>query len=221
MGNRVVTVSEGVGRLFGGDVVLRDVLYRLRRSIDDRQGSAPSEATGPFEGTMAVGGMAEAVVWSGVEDLVLELEGGRRVTIALTGTSGGFEVRGVGLGPDALHEFARRYTAAWCSRDPKSVAAFFAPAGSLKVNDGAPARGREAIAAVVEGVVMAFPDLVVSMDDLADEGDHARYFWTLRGTNSGAGGTGRRVVVSGLEQWRLSPAGLIEESLASAVCDGL
>lgn len=45
-----------------------------------------------------------------------------------------------------LTEFAARYTAAWCSQDPASVAAFFSPGGSLRVNDGPPALGREAIA---------------------------------------------------------------------------
>ena len=55
--------------------------------------------------------------------------------------------------PDALRvrETARQYTAAWCSQDPARVAAFFAPNGSLEVNDGAPAVGREAIAGVARG----------------------------------------------------------------------
>ena len=136
----IITVSEGVGRLFGGDVLLREVLYRLTRSMDDSEMVRPSEAVGPLEGTMDVGDMAEAVVLSGVEDLVLQLDDLRRLTIVLTSTSGRFQVRGVGPGPDGLNDFARRYTAAWCSQDPKSVAGFFAPTGSLRVNDAAPAR---------------------------------------------------------------------------------
>ena len=43
--------------------------------------------------------------------------------------------------PDSsqLRDFAMRYTAAWCSRDANSVAAFYSPGGSLSVNGGAPA----------------------------------------------------------------------------------
>lgn len=212
-GGRVITVSEGVGRLFGGDVLLREVLYRLSRSMDDSEAVKPSEAIGPIEGTMDVGDMAEAVVLSGVEDLVLELDDLRRITIALTSTSGRFEVRGVAPGPGGLRDFARRYTAAWCSQDPRSVAEFFARAGSLQVNQSPAAQGREAIAAVAQGFMTAFPDLQVSMDDVTDEGNRAKYYWTLNGTNTGPGGTGRRVCISGVESWQLSPEGLILESI--------
>jgi hypothetical protein len=34
-----------------------------------------------------------------------------------------------------LSDFAARYTAAWCSQDPESVAAFFYPDGSVYVNE--------------------------------------------------------------------------------------
>ena len=40
-------------------------------------------------------------------------------------------------------EFATRYTAAWCSQDAASVAAFFAPGGSLNIME-APRRWDEA-----------------------------------------------------------------------------
>jgi len=38
-------------------------------------------------------------------------------------------------------ELARRYTAAWCSQDPASVAENYAPDGSLTINDGPPSVG--------------------------------------------------------------------------------
>jgi hypothetical protein len=44
-----------------------------------------------------------------------------------------------------LQDFATRYTAAWCSRNPAMVAAFFSEDGSLRVNDNAPAVGRDAM----------------------------------------------------------------------------
>jgi uncharacterized protein (TIGR02246 family) len=117
------------------------------------------------------------------------------------------------LDPEGLREFAERYTAAWCSQDPASVAAFFAPDGSLRVNDDDPAVGRGAITEVARGFMAAFPDLEVLMDDLAVDGDEAVYRWTLVGTNTGPGGTGRAVRINGFEEWRIGADGLIAESL--------
>ena len=118
-----------------------------------------------------------------------------------------------------LREFATRYTAAWCSQDPSRVATFFASTGSLQVNDNSPAVGREAITGVARGFMTAFPDLQVLMDHVAMDGEHAVYRWTLVGTHSGPGGTGRRVRISGQERWRLDSNGLIAESLGSFDAD--
>jgi uncharacterized protein (TIGR02246 family) len=114
---------------------------------------------------------------------------------------------------NTVHEFAARYTAAWCSQDPHQVAAFFAPHGSLTINGGTPASGREAIAAAAQAFMSAFPDLRVSMDGVSAHGEHAVYRWTLTGTNSGPGGTGQAVRISGYEEWTLGADGLIASSL--------
>ncbi len=111
-----------------------------------------------------------------------------------------------------LNEFGARYTAAWCSQKAASVAAFFSDQGSLKVNDGSPAVGRAAITAVAQGFMTGFPDLVVSMDRVTVDGTQVAYHWTLTGTNTGPGGTGKFVRISGFEQWRFGPDGLIAES---------
>ena len=115
------------------------------------------------------------------------------------------------MDPDRLLDFARRYTAAWCSQNPASVAAFFAPNGSLAVND-VPAIGREAITAVAQSFMAAFPDLRVTLDKVVAQGDRARYDWTLTGANTGPGGAGRAVRISGFELWRFSDDGLIAAS---------
>ena len=107
-------------------------------------------------------------------------------------------------------DFAKRYTAAWCSQAPDRVASFFAPNGSLKINDGEPAVGREAITAVAADFMTAFPDLTVDMDELLHEGNGFIYRWTLTGTNTGAG---NRVHISGYEEWTIGSDGLIERSL--------
>jgi len=111
-----------------------------------------------------------------------------------------------------LRSFAEAYTAAWCSHDASRVAAFFEENGSLSVNEDAPSVGREAITAVAEGFMTVFPDLQVSMDDLLLEGDRATYHWTLTGTNTGPGGTGRTVRISGYEIWQMGAEGLIDNS---------
>jgi predicted ester cyclase len=58
----------------------------------------------------------------------------------------------------------------------------------------------------------AFPDLRVLMDDVVMHGTNAEYHWTLVGTNTGPGGTGRRVRISGFEVWTIGEDGLIAES---------
>ena len=112
-----------------------------------------------------------------------------------------------------LTDLATRYTAAWCSHEPQRVAAFFAEDGSLTINRGVPAVGRAAIATAAQGFMTAFPDLVVVMDSLETTGPTVRYHWTLTGTNTGPGGTGRPVHISGYEEWTFVPDGLIVQSL--------
>lgn len=114
--------------------------------------------------------------------------------------------------PSKLNDYATRYTSAWCSQNAASVAAFFSPAGSLKINDGGPSVGRTAIAAAAQGFMTAFPDLAVKMDRLVVDDGHITYHWTLTGTNTGPGGTGKPVRISGYEQWRFGADGLIAES---------
>jgi predicted ester cyclase len=112
-----------------------------------------------------------------------------------------------------LRDFAARYTAAWCSQEPEAVAAFFSPSGSLKINDTAPAVGRAALTEAARGFMTAFPDLKISMNDLIPRGPRVEYHWTLEGTNTGPGGTGKKVRISGYEEWKFGEDGLIEDSL--------
>jgi predicted ester cyclase len=111
-----------------------------------------------------------------------------------------------------LTQFAMRYAIAWCSRNPESVAAFFAENGSLSVNDGPPAVGGAAIAEIARGFMRDFPDIIVTMDDVLRDPDGTKFHWTLTGTNTGPGGTGKRVRISGCELWKIDNDGLITES---------
>jgi uncharacterized protein (TIGR02246 family) len=91
------------------------------------------------------------------------------------------------MNKQTLTQFAERYTAAWCSQNAANVAGFFAPDGSLTINRGTPSAGREAITAAAQS-------------------------WTLTGTNTGTGATGKSVRISGYERWCLTHDGLIAES---------
>jgi len=113
---------------------------------------------------------------------------------------------------DELNKFAQRYAKAWCGQNPESVAAFFAENGSISINNGPPAVGRAAIAKEAQAFMRTFPDMVVTMDKLEHDEEGTKFHWTLTGTNTGPGGTGKRVRISGYELWTINNDGLIAES---------
>lgn len=116
------------------------------------------------------------------------------------------------IDPNVLRRFAEDYTAAWCSMDPDRVAAHFAAHGSLAINGGTPAVGRDAISATARGFYTALPDMQVYFDDLVIDGARVEYHWTFTGTNTGPGSTGNAVRVSGYEDWTIGDDGLIAAS---------
>ena len=115
--------------------------------------------------------------------------------------------------PDDLRDFALRYSDAWSSQEPARVASFYAEDGVLAINGGAPSVGREAITEAARGFMVAFPDMVVALDSLHQTDAGVAYHWTLTGTNTGPGGTGRAVRISGFETWTRWADGRIAESI--------
>jgi predicted ester cyclase len=114
--------------------------------------------------------------------------------------------------PDQLRDFARRYTAAWCSQQPTRVAAHYAADGMITVNGAAPAP----ILEVAASFMAAFPDLVISVDDVIErEDERIEYHWTLDGTNTGPGGTGNHVRMSGFETWTIGNNGLVASAVGT------
>jgi hypothetical protein len=111
-----------------------------------------------------------------------------------------------------LTDFATRYAAAWSGQKPEELASFYADSGSLTVNSGSPAVGRAAITAKAREFMVAFPDMHVQMDSVSPQGDHTNFHWTWTGTNTGPGGTGRAVRITGYEEWTFGADGLIQES---------
>ena len=104
---------------------------------------------------------------------------------------------------DELATFAKRYAEAWCNRNPHAVAAFFAERGSISINNGPPAVGRAAIAKEAEAFMTTFPDMIVTFDKLDSQPNATAFHWTLTGTNTGPGGTGNKVQISGYELWKI------------------
>ena len=104
-----------------------------------------------------------------------------------------------------IEQLAREYTEAWCSRDPRRVAAHYVTGGTIAINGGEPAP----IAGVAESFVSAFPDIEVFMDDLVVRDDLVEYHWTFTGTSAE---TGKSVRIPGVEEWTIGADGRIAES---------
>ena len=115
------------------------------------------------------------------------------------------------MGP-ALTDLGTRYAAAWSSQNPTQLASFYAANGSLTVNGGPPSIGRVAIAAKAQSFMTAFPDMVVRLERMDQHGDHPVFRWIWTGTNTGPGGTGKFVRITGYEEWTLDAGGLIAKS---------
>ena len=111
-----------------------------------------------------------------------------------------------------LTDLGGRYAAAWSSQNPEQLASFYAEDGSLIVNGGAPSTGRAAIAAKAQSFMTAFPDMVVTLERMDKHGDHPVFRWIWTGTNTGPGGTGKFVRITGYEEWTLDSNGLITTS---------
>jgi nuclear transport factor 2 (NTF2) superfamily protein len=113
---------------------------------------------------------------------------------------------------DELLDFARRYTEAWCSHEPARVAEHYASDGTVAINGATPLPIME----VAESFMGAFPEMDLLMDDVVVRDDGVvEYHWTLVGANTGPGGTGNHVRISGFEEWTVGDDGLVASSLGN------
>jgi len=60
---------------------------------------------------------------------------------------------------------------------------------------------------------VALPDMQVYMNDLVADDERIEYHWTFTGTNTGPGGTGNAVRVTGYKEWTINADGLIAASM--------
>jgi hypothetical protein len=122
------------------------------------------------------------------------------------------DARATGSDLNSLREFAKGFAAAWSSQNAAGVAACYSPGGSRGMNGAEPYVGRAAIEVAVQQFMTAIPDLQITLDDIVVVGGNPEFHWTMSGVNSGPGGTGQRVSVKGIEEWRMGEDGLIAES---------
>jgi nuclear transport factor 2 (NTF2) superfamily protein len=115
------------------------------------------------------------------------------------------------LDQDQVRDFARSYTEAWCSHDPARVADQYTSGGTIAINGGEPTE----ITEVARSFMCAFPDIQVFMDDVFFKDDTVEFHWTFTGTNTGPGGTGRAVRITGFEEWTFGDDGLVAVSRGS------
>jgi steroid delta-isomerase-like uncharacterized protein len=108
-----------------------------------------------------------------------------------------------------LTDLGTRYAAAWSSQDPALLASFYTDNGTLMVNDGPPSVGRAAVTATARAYMTAFPDMVVKMTEMSQQDGHPVFHWLWTGTNTGPGGTGKSVRMTGYEVWTLDAHGRI------------
>ena len=113
--------------------------------------------------------------------------------------------------PEDRTSFATRYAAAWSGKDPVKFGEFYDENGSLIVN-GSASVGRAAIVETARSYMAAFPDMVVRLDSLREEPGATVFHWTWTGTNTGPGGTGKAVHLTGYERWTFGANGLIVKS---------
>ena len=107
----------------------------------------------------------------------------------------------MGLDAKAVARMAADYTAAWNSKSPEAISAFYSEDGKIVINDGDPWLGRARVAEMAAGFYADVPDLALTCDDIRLSGHHAVYVWTFTGHDAS---TGNPLNIGGWEEWELT-----------------
>jgi hypothetical protein len=98
MARRVLESLVGVGEIYAGGVLLRRTRYDIELWTDEpADGRSGGDSVVNVDGHIDITGIGEAVVLAGSDQLTLQLQDGRKLAFALTGTGGGVVGRGVRL----------------------------------------------------------------------------------------------------------------------------
>lgn len=109
-----------------------------------------------------------------------------------------------------LDDLARRYTEAWNSKVPESVARFHTADSSIIINGGEPSEGFDGLTAMAAGFHADVPDLNLQCDGIRGAGSHVVYMWTFTGHHAETGNT---LNVKGWEEWTLNEDMKVTSSL--------
>ena len=115
------------------------------------------------------------------------------------------------MNKNELKSFGNEYEAAWRSLIPEYPFSYQAKECTVTVNDGELMITAEARLGGIIGFMEAFPDLLITMKDIVEEDRGTVFYWNLKGTNTGAGGTGNKVDIDGCEVWTLDNENRIVE----------
>lgn len=108
--------------------------------------------------------------------------------------------------------FGAQYAEVWSSSNPARVVSMFAPDGSITINGGPPAAGADGLENVALSYMSAFSDLLITCERMVRAGSQWKWFWRMRGTFSGPGGTGKRIDLRGWEVLTMTPEGRIRHA---------
>jgi len=78
-----------------------------------------------------------------------------------------------------LDALSQRYTDAWNSKVPESVASFHTQGSSIAINRGEPSVGHAGLTAMAAGFHADVPDLHLTCNGIRGAGSHAVYLWTF------------------------------------------
>lgn len=97
-------------------------------------------------------------------------------------------------------KLAEAHCAAWTALTADVVAERYSVSSIFAMNRGEPMTTRAEIAAMANGFMADFPDLVLTCDNVLVADHHMIYAWTFEGHHRA---TGRPVRFSGWEEWDL------------------
>ena len=115
---------------------------------------------------------------------------------------------------DIFAIFTRRENA-WRARDPVALANDHSPDGVVVSPTGGVLEGRAEIERIYRVWFTAFPDLMLSTEDLLVDGDRAALLCRITGSHAGeffgVAPTGRRIEVAGAFIYRLQDGHIVHE----------
>lgn len=112
-----------------------------------------------------------------------------------------------------MEPLARTWTDAWNAHDVDAVVAWYDASGAHRMASGNTYTGHDAIRAMVERSIGAYPDLAFTVRSAFTAGAHFTIEYTMQGTQQAAigdrAGTGRTIAIDGALVGTVTDAGVV------------